>query len=511
MQRRAFDARGNHIETTSFDATGARTTVNGYHRMEARYTDRGAIARRAFYDAHGRPTPGPDGFAEARLAYDARGNMTERVYFGSDGQPTGVKGVHKETLAYDKGGRLLRQAFFDPKGEPCPGPDGFAAITSEYHPNGELRRRVAYKPDGQPLWDLYFNAHGLRTEGKRFDNPGEVELQTYDSTGSQLAKSVFLERATGRPLRHILFNRDGHIVERATLDAQGKPAIGPNKYAVARYKHDDQGRVVEEEYFDVAMKPTPNQNGFVRMRTRYEGGRAAEVELIRPGGGFRRLKQDERGQFTEMIERTDDGKPFPNTSCVEIVTRFKEKKRHEAECIRTDGTRYRNRYDAAERLVETSWWDAQGRPTPNDLGAARERYGYDARGRQTRIEYLDEAGKPVHCKLGYAVVERTFGPDGAPLDVAFKDLAGKARDVTIRITELVADGQAKRLGVQPGDLVESYDGKRIRQVPQLQWLTAQKGPAKRALVVRRGGQVLTFKVDPGPIGILLEERAAPTS
>ena len=53
-------------------------------------------------------------------------------------------------------------------------------------------------------------------------------------------------------------------------------------------------------------------------------------------------------------------------------------------------------------MIETAYFDEQGRPTRHKDGYARLTKQYDERGNQIEEAYFDEAGKPTRHKDGYA-------------------------------------------------------------------------------------------------------------
>jgi opacity protein-like surface antigen len=62
-----------------------------------------------------------DGFAERRQAFDARGNMIERTYFGVDGKPTrfGNGGYAKVVWAYNARDEVTEESYFGVDGKPA--------------------------------------------------------------------------------------------------------------------------------------------------------------------------------------------------------------------------------------------------------------------------------------------------------------------------------------------------------------------------------------------------------
>ncbi len=80
----------------------------------------------------------------------------------------------------------------------------------------------------------------------------------------------------------------------------------------------------------------------------------------------------------------------------------------------------------------------------------------------------------------------------------------------VRVKEVIARSPASHAGMQPGDVIVSYDGERTFGTRDLQLATAQgrRGDLVRIEVVR-DGRPLTLRVERGPLGIILQGSAEP--
>lgn len=80
----------------------------------------------------------------------------------------------------------------------------------------------------------------------------------------------------------------------------------------------------------------------------------------------------------------------------------------------------------------------------------------------------------------------------------------------VRVKEVIARSPASHAGMQPGDVIVSYDGERTFGTRDLQLATAEgrRGDLVRIEVVREG-RPLTLRVERGPLGIILQGSAEP--
>jgi YD repeat-containing protein len=69
---------------------------------------------KTYYGVDGKPAPVRDGgYAEATMAYDARGSLIEESYFGADGKPAHDDGVVTIKYSYDDQGRQTHVTYLD--------------------------------------------------------------------------------------------------------------------------------------------------------------------------------------------------------------------------------------------------------------------------------------------------------------------------------------------------------------------------------------------------------------
>jgi hypothetical protein len=94
----------------------------------------------------------------------------------------------------------------------------------------------------------------------------------------------------------------------------------------------------------------------------------------------------------------------------------------------------------------------------------------------------------LRSELGDADYERYLQADGRPAAIAVRDV--------------LASSPAERSGLQPGDEIVSYGGKRVFDMPELNSLTLEGTPGESVVVeVRRDGQNVQVVLPRGPLGI----------
>jgi hypothetical protein len=83
-----------------------------------------------------------------------------------------------------------------------------------------------------------------------------------------------------------------------------------------------------------------------------------------------------------------------------------------------------------------------------------------------------------------------------------KYLEGLGRPTSINVREVLTNSPAQTAGLQPGDEIVAYDGKRVFDMNELNGLTYEGSPGQSvAIDVLRDGQAMTLYVERGPIGV----------
>jgi hypothetical protein len=174
----------------------------------------------------------------------------------------------------------------------------------------------------------------------------------------------------------------------------------------------------------------------------------------------------------------------------------------DGQCCLTKGgyAKLTAKYDDNGRQLEQVEFDVTGKSTVKK---------YDRGGKEIEEAYFDETGNPTTNKNGVGRWTAKYSEGANPSDMTYFDRDGKPIAVQVYVVEVLPGGQAKEVGLMEGDVLVSYDGKAVRNGPELtDWVRTQ-GDTLRELVVSRSGLRLTFKMKPGLMGVRTDARAAP--
>jgi S1-C subfamily serine protease len=151
-------------------------------------------------------------------------------------------------------------------------------------------------------------------------------------------------------------------------------------------------------------------------------------------------------------------------------------------------------YDVSNRLASITFFDTHDRIiTPGNLGYARREISYSPDGAP------DERVFDAHGQRLYRSDPTGFLPGWRTTPFAGQ------KNRTVVVTGVMADSQAERAGVRPGDVVVSYNGAPIDSAEKLRSLT-NAGLGYRKLQVQRDGKTITMDVSMGPLGLQLTEK-----
>lgn len=549
-----FDESGNEVEVNYFGKQGKATLCNegnaGYRRA---YDDKGREVRREFVDKNGELTFIKDGYAGWERTFDERGNESQRIFFGPDKKPvTQFEQVAGWINEFNEQGRIVRRTFLGVDGKPRMHKDGYASwehkfdpvgnrIESSYHgPDGELVDAASgcakivnrFNAERRNIADDYVTATGRRAlvdgvGGKRyeFDDRGNIVkvsyvgqdgepgvhpagnasfTANYDTRGNRIREEYWDK--DGRPYSlgagaacrfQTTFDDWGRSVEVRYFDAQGDPAINEDGYHRSLQRYDEKGNQVEYQTFDVADRPTAGQSGYA--------GWTAEYNRF--------------GSITKIVWHDAEGKPGnANLQCPARSAQYDEKQNRIA-LVSMDASgnvvdppsfaQLVNEYDPRGYLTKTAYLDSKNQPIAVN-GYAAEVRRYDPRGDHVLTEYHDEQGKLIPGQLGWARCVAAYDEFGRIRHRRFFNEQEEPIPVRVVVKLVVPGGQGDQLGLQPNDVLVRYEDADILDARSFIYSHAQQTSLDRfyELDVKRGEEILHFRLRESPLECLLDDQAA---
>lgn len=458
-RRIAYDDQGNAIAQDMFGVDGSPTfNSDGYAGVRICYDKFGRDIERLFVDTHGMPTFNNDGVAgvrkhygcdgrldmienlglEGEIVYDKKGNACVRYEYNVDGNLVRtswldpnhnpalcMNGYSCEVDTYDWKGRRMQVDFYGLRGERTVNELGVASIKKSYDDYGNVSAESYFGVNGEPAIHKY----GYSTKHWEYDKRGYKTKEEYFGVNSE--RVVGLSDVAGYIYEYDAF---GNCVKETRLGVDGTPVIGKNAgfamecteynsigqairctyldengasteswmgIAGLNRKYDENGRLIEECYFDKHGLPALHKFNGYRKHFEYNSlGRKVIEESFGGNGrlwanykGVARIRREYNGHGKELKTEYfgDNGKLIRNTSNIAIMV---------------------NEYDAQSRLIMESFFDENGtavlgRPYLAPFSYARRNLYYDERGRLVAERYFDCENKPLGSKSGVYAEKRT--------------------------------------------------------------------------------------------------------
>jgi PDZ domain/Tetratricopeptide repeat len=110
------------------------------------------------------------------------------------------------------------------------------------------------------------------------------------------------------------------------------------------------------------------------------------------------------------------------------------------------------------------------------------------------------------------IFKASFGEDDARSKNVQEALDALASGQTLQtaVVRVLPNSPAAQIGLQSGDIIESYDGERIVHKSSFLAAVRRPGDSPRDLIIRRDGQTIHYTVAPGRLGVEIRETAANT-
>jgi hypothetical protein len=498
----AVDAYGSVTERRCLDEhDAAMGDANGVSRRVSTFVGRD-LQTEALFDAHGRPRRSSEGFASKRIAYDASHRPIVVEYRDEHGA-----WLSGERNTYDSRGRRIRNTRVDAEGRDQMGPGGYATVVTTYDDRGCVIAEASLDAAGAPV---------ARTE----DGLARTEM-VCDSRRRVLELRQFGLPPPAPPLNAVPLTRStydvvGHLIAKTTFDAAGS-ARAVDGCAGHRYAYDTRGRMLEDRCVD---------------------GTGAFVARTSTGAAVESYRYDLRGntielRFSDGTQPVDGRRGFA-TRVTAYDARNKEVSRAyrnrvgQLVVVQPDGfARMEASYDASGLLIEQRHFGDDDKPIDAATGFARARTRVDA-DRRAHLELYGADGTWL-ATMTTSTLVGTYAPRGvevnpharlAPVlrELVFltaarnqlertrhlhRELLAGARGLLVK--RVLAEGQASRIGVQPGDVLIAYGETVLDRYDDLITGISRNRAERTRLRIVRGAEPLELAVSPGRLGIEIDE------
>jgi hypothetical protein len=418
---------------------------------------------------------------------------------------------------------------------------GIASVVRENDSAGNAVRVTNLDPEGKPVraaeidWsvrEMKRNEHGEITQRTylKADANGTLKQVSqlnirYDDFGHPAHIEFVGESRWHSALRH---EANGNVIEEQLINAKGEPFVGDNGYAIKRISYTpwEQGLRVEQTFFDPAGEKTYHKGGYHRL-----------IDEFDINGNLRKQTMEEHDPAKYKYYRFVSEPEYDALGRMRrYTTHFEDAQGHLATNAGLLFTGAEEFYDEngrptiewktgadVKRLggpvvrVDTEWhangkmkrWvkqvcDENRQPLPfiHTGQAAHYEVEYNSDGQQERIYETGFDEKLV----GFSTREAKFS-GGKFQSVTHTRNDGTVLDsVRVIITEIAPPAeQPKAAELQPGDYFVSDNGKPVTSA--YAWAYGGTFPGGWIEILREGRRIRIEGLNPGNLGITLEDRA----
>ncbi len=404
---REYDTDGNCVRQRYYAVDDAPVMLSkGYAEIHREYNDKKQLIRESYYDASGELTCLKSGQVFTEFKYDEYGNVNGEYYFDMSGRPVvinnGYCGIRRY---YDTRKRLYREEYVDTNNDPAVNESGYHAFERKYDEDDRIITEKYFDAKGRPvnivsgyasieyLYDKegqiaarrYIDSAGLLTAEK--DSMVAEIRYRYDDMGRNVREEYFgvdgmpVENNHGYALLNNKYNEMGLISEQSYYGINGEPISSDSGYAKRSYEYDQSGQNIAQWYYDVNGDPTTCTDGYYGLRREY----------------------NERGAISSQTMVDDEGEPMISLLLF---------------------SRSDTEYDAQGRVTCISYYDRNGQPVNTNDGYSKVRRKLDERGRVVKEEYYGTEGELVHNCNHVAAIEREYDNRDNVLQVTYLDTDG---------------------------------------------------------------------------------------
>jgi serine/threonine protein kinase len=526
-------ARARFVNLRGFDAASR----DGASHLEFERDSKGRDIKIKFFDAAGKPAPNGEGVYGYKLERDTEGLITRLINLGVDGQPAANRaGLTAFTLKHEKSDRF---DVVDAKGQPTVW-GSVAAVVTDKDDAGNPTRITYLGSDGQPVRDASLEWSGqemkrnergeliLRTSFKAQPDGSIKEVNHTDISYDEFGHPADLKFTGAKSWRSALrYDENGNVTEEKFLDAEGTPIKGERGYAIARssYSADQNGVRIEQTYFDAAGNKTYNVGGYHRLITEFDVTGVLKRQTLdeHDPTRFKYYKYvsepefDAQGRNRHSVARFEDaqGKLASNAGLAFTVSedvydengRLTTEWKTGGEPLATGGsgmridTEWNTNGKMKRRIRQVCDENREPLAMISSGDAARYEEEYDFLGQRQRIYETGFDEKVV----GFSKREAKFA-GGKLQSVTHTRADGtEVAAVLVFVTDVeVPEKQPKSAEIRPGDQLVAANG---RPVPTTFAWVLESFPGGWIEVLREGRRIRIEPLNPGPVGLTLQDRA----
>ncbi len=382
-----YDKRGNRTKLSFYDATGEKLQLSneGVAGWRSVYDENGNETERSFFNIQNKPCLVNGGYAKWIAKYDDRGNKTECTYYDVAGKPIITKeGYASEKYKYDERGNVLEKIFTDTNGNNAP---GRLICRYKYDKFDNETEMTVFDKNNKP--DINSNNWHKRTQ--KYDERNQIIETQYYGTDGKLTTFGTDKYA----IEQHLYDVKGNPIETRYFNTSNRPCVCKEGWSISTRKFDSMNRVIKQSFFDAERKPTDPKimvpEGFVKYdkwgnMIYLAAGDGKGNLIINPNTGWAISEKEFDIKGNEIwVTYYDPQKKVIEPKGIgyaKSVSQYDkrgnciEQKLYDKDGNLRKGKHaiIKNKYDEFNRLLETSYYNANNKPCDGDNSWYKEVY-----------------------------------------------------------------------------------------------------------------------------------------
>ena len=346
-----------------------------------------------------------------KLNFDNNGLLMRVEYSGYQNiNVLDDNGIHGMQYKYDEKGRIIECAFLNLQGNVCANKIGLGVKQYTYDKDDNWESIAYLTPEYKQSQD----GHNIPIITHFFDKYGNNVKEIYHDKDGKL----YCDSKEGVAGFTMTYDERGNLTEQTCLGLDQKPTY--HKYGIVsvKYKYDENGFMVERNFYDI------------------DGHSTCLVDEDQESASREVYVLNEKGQHVETLLYDEHGQPMPSISGAFISKCEYDESGNQTLCsyfdennnpVKYNGfyTEQRTGYDSFGRVVSISYYD-NGEPTNDENGVSMYRAEYNLAGNLTKYVCYDTTHvNMIISTEGYASFERLFDENGNLKSVRYYDTQGR--------------------------------------------------------------------------------------
>ncbi len=447
-----LNADGFTLSNLGLDAAGnPKADVYGVAEYRFQYDEFGNRTRADQFDVNGRLVEDEEGVAFTIRDYDEWGNKSYEANYDALGNISAKGLVAAKTWAYNRNRNIVRVSHLDLDSLITVDKDGVASKYSRYDDYGRVVEESQYGASK----NLVFDDYGFGITRYKRDSVGRIIERTnwnsygrynYNGDGAYIEKFSYtgssrdvnevrylntedslINGAFGDAIARYKYDSAGNLIEASYYDSLDRLTPVEEDVAVFRYEYDERNNKTKASFYD-STDQLANANQGVAINTYIYNKKGQSISRsyfdkfnrLKSFDGYGRIdwKYDERSNETEVRYYDEDNELMDTGMAIKKMQYDRHDNliylaKYNSRMELVEGAAInRWSYNEKGKILEKSYYNRFGEPT-NEDGIFKQKYTYDSTGNNVvSVAYYNERNELTSGPQGIALIKYNYDKYG---------------------------------------------------------------------------------------------------